>query len=138
MPAPPTPFGRRNAPQKKIEPPPIVYHAPQGLGGDRQPHDPRRLRSIAVFIGVWGLATISGLALVQSMRDRQCRNADPNDPNATATCHSSGGHSGGGGHYWFSGGSGSSQSAASFGGFGATGESGAHSGGFGGHGGGGE
>lgn len=101
MARPNKPFGRRNAPQK-IEPKPIVIHAPQGLGG-RPPRDPRRLRSIAIFIGVWGVAAIGGLALVQAVRDDGCQNAEPNDPNAPA-CHSGGGH-GGGGHWSSSGGS---------------------------------
>jgi hypothetical protein len=147
MPRPTRPFGRRNPPQK-IAPPPIVYHAPQGLGGE-PPQDRRRLRSIAIVLGVWGVGAIGGLAIYQALHKDDCQNADPNDPNAPA-CHSSSGHSssghGGGGHsgssgHWYgsSGSSGAGEHAASFGGFGATGESGAHAGGFGGfHGGGGE
>jgi hypothetical protein len=145
MPRPTKPFGRRNPPQK-ITPPPIVYHAPQGLGGE-PPQDRRRLRSLAIILGVCGVGAIGGLALHQALNKDDCRNADPNDPN-TPACHSSGGH-GGGGHsgssgHWYgssgsSGSSGSGEHAASFGGFGATGESGVHAGGFGGfHGGGGE
>lgn len=130
-------FGKRNLP-KKIEPKPIVYHAPQGLGG-KPPRNPERLRSLAVFIGMWGVAAIGGLALVQALRNDDCRTADPNDPN-TSACHSGGGGHGGGGHWTSSGGSSSSGAhSASFGGFGAIGASGAHSGASGGgHGGGGE
>jgi hypothetical protein len=140
MPRPTKPFGRRNPPQK-INPPPIVYHAPKGLGGE-PPQDRRRLRSLAIILGVCGVGAIGGLALHQALRKDECRNAEPYDPNAPA-CHSSSGH-GGGGHsgssgHWYgsSGSSGSGEHAASFGGFGATGESGVHAGSFGGfHGGG--
>ena len=138
MAIPPKTFGRRNLPQKKIEPPPIVYHAPQGLGDDKESYEPRRLRSIAVIIGGWGLTTISGVAVLEAIRHSQCRRADPNNPDATADCRSGGGHGGGGGHYSFFGGSGSSEHSVAYSGFGATGESGAHGGGFGGFHGGGE
>jgi hypothetical protein len=150
--APPAkPFGRRNPPQK-INPPPIVYHAPQGLGGE-PPRDRRRLRSLAIVLGVCGIGAIGGLATYQALHRDDCRNADPNDPNSPA-CHASGGHAsgghGGGGHsgssgHWYgssgssgsSGSGGSGEHAASFGGFGATGESGVHAGSFSGlHGGG--
>lgn len=138
--APPAkPFGRRNPPQK-INPPPIVYHAPQGLGGE-PPRDRRRLRSLAIILGVCGVGAIGGLATYQALHRDNCPNADPNDANAPA-CHSSsghgGGHSGSSGHwYGSSGSSGTGEHAASFGGFGATGESGVHAGSFGGlHGGG--
>lgn len=131
-------FGKRNLP-RKIEPPPIVYHAPRGLGG-KPPRDSARLRSLAIVISACGVSAIAGLALVQALRNDGCRDADPNDPNASS-CHTGGGgHGGGGGHWYNSGGSsGSGAHSASFGGFGATGESGAHSGpSGGGHGGGGE
>jgi hypothetical protein len=137
--APPAkPFGRRNPPHK-ITPPPIVYHAPQGLGGEPPP-DRRRLRSLAIILGVCGVGAIGGLATYQALHRDDCRNADPNAPNEPA-CHSSshggGGHSGSGGHWYGSSGSSGSEHAASFGGFGATGESGVHAGDFGGvHGGG--
>jgi hypothetical protein len=125
------PFGMRNARQAPIAPPPVITHAPQGLGGDKPPHDRRRLRSIAVVVGVWGLATIAGLALVQSMR-RHCENSDPGDWGGTneANCSQGGGHGGGGGGgVHFSGSGGASQGSASFGGFGGTGEGGGHGGG---------
>jgi hypothetical protein len=146
MAAPPKPFGRRNAPHlQPIVIPPVVYHAPQGLGGDRPPHDPRRLRSIAVALGVWGAATIAGMVLVEAIRNKDSQNADACNPNASG-CHSSahgggggafgsGGasesRSGGGGHAFGS--SGASESA-TFGGLGAIGENGAHGGGHGGRG----
>ena len=139
MAAPPKSFGRRNAPQKKIEPPPIIYHAPQGLGGEPASYEPRRLRSIAVIIGVWGLTSLCGVALFEAIRHSQRQCDDPNVANAEANCPSGGGgHGGGGGHYSSSGDSGSGQHSVAFGGFGATGESGVHGGGFGGFHGGGE
>ncbi|MCI4677395.1 hypothetical protein K9U39_00455 [Rhodoblastus acidophilus] len=119
-------FGRRNLPQR-IEPPPVVTHAPEGLEGATPP-DGRRLRSIAVALGACGVATIGGLALLQALRN-DCRNRDPNDPNAPA-CHSSGGSHGGTGYWRRS--SNSGWHGVSFGGFGAIGESGAHGGSFGG------
>ncbi len=134
-PSPPKDFGRRN-PRPVIEPPPVVLHAPQGLERDTPPHDRRRLRSVAVFLGVFGLATVGGVAMVEAIRAaNQCKKADPDDWNAP-DCRS-GGHGGGWGSYGWGGGSYSSgsRSSASFGGFGATGEGGAHGGG---HGGGGE
>jgi hypothetical protein len=136
MPGPTKPFGRRNPPQQ-INPPPIVYHAPQGLGGE-PPRDRRRLRSLAIILGVCGVGAIGGFAIYQASHKEDCQNADPNNPNAPV-CHSSsghgGGHSGSSGHWYGS--SGSGEHAASFGGFGATGESGVHAGSFGGvHGGG--
>ncbi|HUO53846.1 MAG TPA: hypothetical protein VMU18_03825 [Rhodoblastus sp.] len=130
MAPPPKPFGRRNLPQK-IVPPPLVAHAPNGLAGTPEP-DSRRLRSLAIAIGVFGAATIGGLALVQALRDESCRDRDPNDPNVPA-CHSGGGGGhGGGGHWYGSSSNSSSERGYAFGGFGATGESGAHSGFFGG------
>jgi hypothetical protein len=132
MAVPPKNYVRRHPPQK-IEPPPIIYHAPQGLGGV-PPHEPRRLRTMVIVIGAWGLMMMLALA----ERDRRCRDSDPNDP--AASCPSSG-HAGGGSSVHgggYSSSYGGGQSAATFGGFGATGESGAHSGGFGGGHGGGE
>ncbi len=117
-------FGKRGPPPE-IRPPAPVYHAPEGLGGPA-PHDSRRLRSTAVFLSVWGVATLGGLWLVGA---RACQDDDPNAP-----CHASG--HGGGGHGFYSSGGGGSAHGVSFGGFGGTGASGAHGGG--GHGGGGE
>jgi hypothetical protein len=104
-----------------------VFHAPQGLGGP-EPHDARRLRSIAVFLTTFGLATLAGLWLVESVRS--CPDDDPD-----AACQNSSGHSSGGHSSARHGGSGSVHGATSFGGFGATGEGGAHGGGPGGGGG---
>jgi hypothetical protein len=119
-------------------PPPIITHAPRGLEGGRPPHDARRLRSIAVTIGLAGAAALFGAVLEEVIFD-PCRNADPGDWNTSGNrCGAS--HSGSGSgsrsgssHFFYGGGG---QHSATFGGFGATGESGAHGGGFGGHGGG--
>jgi hypothetical protein len=123
MPNPPE-FGRRRPPQP-VAPPPVVYHATQGLGG-APPHEPRRLRSMVIGIGAFGLLVV----LWQAYRDRYCQDWDQ-DKSQDLFCQSSG-HSG------VHGGFGSGESSASFGDFGATGESGAHSGGHGGGHGGGE
>jgi uncharacterized membrane protein YgcG len=126
----PKTFGHRGPPATKARPP--VTHAPQGLGGP-EPHDKRRLRSLVVFLTTCGVATIFGLALIDTLRGKPCPAPDPNDwnaPKADPNCRS-GGHGGGGGHGGWSFGGSSGQSSVSFGGFGSTGAGGAHGGGGG-------
>jgi len=72
-------FGRR-----KITPPPIVTHAPQGLAGGPEPPPPRQMRTLAITLGLVGAAAIGVFAAAQARNHRaDCpppNGANPNSP----------------------------------------------------------
>lgn len=93
----PKPFGKRG-----VTPPPVITHAPQGLG--KAPAASSPLRMFALVLGAPGAVAVALFGFLHWMDQREnCNAADPNQPCASSGGGSHGGsssssHSSGGGY----------------------------------------